>query len=78
VLLDDPFINGFVGFAKINLEKLRVYSLDLKLIGESSAGIEGLDRHLADHLAGILIKRNQTDRLKAIDALWNSAKGPFP
>ena len=77
VLLDDPFINGFVGFAKINLEKLRVYSLDLKLIGESSAGIEGLDRHLADHLAGILIKRNQTDRLKAIDALWNSAKGPL-
>ena len=25
-LLDDPFINGFVGFAKINLVKLRVYS----------------------------------------------------
>ncbi len=41
-LLDDPFVTGFVGFAKLNLLKLRVYSLDLELIGESSAGNEGL------------------------------------
>ena len=76
-LLDDPFINGFVGFSKVNLVKLRVYSLNLELIGESSAGIEGLDKHLSEHLAGTVIKRNKTDRLKAVDALWMSSQGPL-
>ncbi|MEA2094128.1 MAG: hypothetical protein U9P11_06160, partial [Pseudomonadota bacterium] len=76
-LLDDPFINGFVGFSKVNLVKLRVYSLDLELVGESSAGIEGLDRHLSEYLAGTVIKRNKTDRLKAVDALWMSSQGPL-
>lgn len=76
-LLDDPFINGFVGFSKIDLKKLRVYSLDLELVGESSAGIEGLDKQLVSSLAGVLGKRKETDRLKAIDALWLSSQGPL-
>ena len=76
-LLDDPFINGFVGFSKVNLVKLRVYNLNLELISESSAGIEGLDKHLSEHLAGTVIKRNKTDRLKAVDALWMSSQGPL-
>jgi len=76
-LLDDPFINGFVGFAKINLVKLRVYSLDLELVVESSAGITGLENHLSDYLAARVIQRTRTERLKAIDALWLSAKGPM-
>ncbi len=76
-LLDDPFVTGFVGFAKLNLLKLRVYSLDLELIGESSAGIEGLEQHLSDTLSGMLIKRNKADRLKAVDALWISSQGPM-
>ncbi|HAJ91770.1 MAG TPA: hypothetical protein DCO71_03975, partial [Gammaproteobacteria bacterium] len=76
-LLDDPFINGFVGFAKINLVKLRVYSLDLELVVESSAGITGLENHLSDYLAARVIQRTRTERLKAIDALWSSAKGPM-
>ena len=76
-LLDDPFINGFVGFSKIDLKKLRVYSLDLELVGESSAGIEGLDKQLVSSLAGLVRKRKETDRLKAIDALWLSSQGPL-
>lgn len=76
-LLDDPFISGFVGFSKVNLVKLRLYSLDLELIGESNAGIQGLDGHLSEYLAGMVIKRNKTDRLKAIDALWMSSQGPL-
>jgi len=76
-LLDDPFINGFVGFSKIDLKKLRVYSLDLELVGESSAGIEGLDKLLVSSLAGVVRKRKETDRLKAIDALWLSSQGPL-
>ena len=31
-LLDDPFVNGFVGFSEIDLEKIRVYNLQLELI----------------------------------------------
>ena len=76
-LLDDPFINGFVGFSKINLVKLRLYSLDLELVSESSAGIGGLDKHLSEYLAGTVVKRNETDRLKAVDALWMSSQGPL-
>jgi len=76
-LLDDPFINGFVGFSRVNLVKLRLYSLELELIGESSAGIEGLDEHLSGYLAGTVVKRNKTDRLKAVDALWMSSQGPL-
>ena len=76
-LLDDPFINGFVGFSKVNLVKLRLYSLDLELVSESGAGIEGLDRHLSEYLAGTVVKRNKTDRLKTVDALWMSSQGPL-
>jgi PAS domain S-box-containing protein len=76
-LLDDPFVNGFVGFARVNLVKLRVYSLDLELIGESSAGMEGLESHLSEYLAGTIVKKNKTDRLKAVDALWMSSQGPL-
>jgi len=76
-LLDDPFINGFVGFSKVNLVKLRLYSLDLELVSESSAGIGGLDKHLSEYLAGTVVKRNKTDRLKAVDALWMSSQGPL-
>jgi hypothetical protein len=76
-LLDDPFVNGFVGFAKINLVKLRVYSPDLELVAQSSAGITGLDNHLPEYLATRVTQRSRIDRLKAMDALWLSAKGPL-
>jgi PAS domain-containing protein len=76
-LLDDPFVSGFVGFAKIDLQKLRVFSLDLEFIGESSAGMQGLDRQLAGHLVNTLGQRKRTDRLKAMDVLWLSGQGPL-
>ena len=76
-LLDDPFISGFVGFANINLVKLRVYSLDLELVAESSAGITGLENHLSEYLAARVTERTKTERLQATDALWLSAKGPL-
>jgi len=77
VFLDDPFINGFVGFSKINLVKLRIYSLDLEFIYESSLGIDGLQRHLPEYIAEQVIKQNKTGRLKSVDALWLSEKGPL-
>ncbi|MEN8204859.1 MAG: HAMP domain-containing protein [Pseudomonadota bacterium] len=76
-LLDDPFINGFVGFAKINLVKLRVYSPDLELVAESSAGMTGLENHLSGYMVARVTQRKKTERLKAIDALWLSARGPL-
>jgi len=77
MLLDDPFISGFVGFSKINLVKLRIYSPDLEIVAESSAGITGLENHLPEYLAAQVIQRNKTERLKASDALWLSVKGPM-
>lgn len=76
-LLDDPFINGFVGFANINLEKIRVYDLNLNLIAESTQGIAGLEPRLNGQLAQILGQRRGVERLKAVDALWNAPKGPL-
>jgi len=76
-ILDDPFINGFVGFSNINLEKIRVYGLDLNLIAESQQGIEGLDKNLDDYLVKKIVQRKGIERLKAIDVLWMSSQGPM-
>lgn len=76
-LLDDPFINGFAGFSNINLEKIRIFNLDLELIVESSEGIKGLDKKLDMFFVNEIGKRQGIDRLKAIDALWMSQEGPM-
>ncbi|NOQ87357.1 MAG: HAMP domain-containing protein, partial [Gammaproteobacteria bacterium] len=76
-LLDDPFVNGFVGVYEIDLNKIRVYNLDLELVAASSAGRENLDNQLADYISTMVANRNPADRLKAIDALWMSAQGPL-
>jgi PAS domain S-box-containing protein len=76
-LLDDPFINGFVGFSDIDLKKIRVYNLKFDLIGESSTGSESLGNKPADYIVATINKRKAADRLKAIDALWMSAQGPL-
>jgi PAS domain S-box-containing protein len=76
-LLDDPFINGFVGVSKIDLNKIRVYNLQLELIAESSNSPNNLDNKLANYMTEIITHRKPSDRLKAIDALWLSAEGPL-
>ena len=76
-LLDDPFVNGFVGFSEIDLEKIRVYNLQLELIGESSTGPDMMADELTGFLADIINNRKASDRLKAVDALWMSAHGPL-
>ena len=76
-ILDDPFINGFVGFSNINLEKIRVYDLDLTLIAESQQGIDGLNKNLDDYLLKKIIQRKGIERLKTIDVLWMSPHGPM-
>lgn len=75
-LLDDPFVNGFVGFSSIDLEKIRIYNLELDLIAQSSAGTEALDGQLSDYMTELVSKRKHTDRLKAVDAIWISSAGP--
>ncbi len=76
-LLDDTFINGFVGFSDINLVKLRVFDLDLNLIGESNEGIKGIDQQLSAVLHDTISNRDKSLRLRAVDAMWFSAKGPL-
>lgn len=76
-ILDDPFINGFVGFADVTLEKIRIYDLDLRLVAESSRGIAGLTPRPAPVLAQQLARRSGIDRLKALDALWATPREPL-
>lgn len=76
-LLDDPFVNGFVGFAEVNLKKIRVYNLELELIGENSTGPENFDKKPAAYITELMNNRKPSDRLKAVDAIWVSAEGPL-
>ena len=76
-LLDDPFINGFVGFDHVQLEKIRVYDLDLKFLAESSRGLTGLESRLAAPLVQTMAQRTGIERLKGLDTLWISAAGPM-
>lgn len=76
-LLDDPFINGFSGFSKIDLRKIRIYDTRLNFIAQSDEGIHGLESSLAPPLARQTSSRQGIERLKAIDALWLSAVGPM-
>ncbi|MBW9265076.1 MAG: MEKHLA domain-containing protein [Candidatus Thiodiazotropha sp. (ex. Lucinisca nassula)] len=76
-VLNDPFISGFAGFAKINLVKLRLYSLDLELLVQSDVGEQRLENHLPPYMAAKLVQGKKIDRLKAIDALWYSPVGPL-
>ncbi len=76
-ILDDPFINGFVGFSQLSLEKIRLFDLELELVAESSRGLEALDRELAATLVQQVKGRHGIERLKATDALWLSQEGPL-
>jgi PAS domain S-box-containing protein len=76
-LLDDPFVNGFVGFSEIDLRKIRVYNLEQELIAESNAGLKNLADKPADYIVDIVTNRTSSERLKAVDALWLSGQGPL-
>jgi len=76
-LLDDPFINGFVGISKITLEKIRLYDASLNFVFESTLGIKNLEQQLPAHLKQQLTRRRGIERLKSIDALWLSPAGPL-
>ena len=76
-LLDDPFINGFVGFSKVNMVKLRIFDLNLELLAESSMGMHDSGSEIATYLQGVIKKRQGVERLKAIDGLWLSSYGPL-
>ena len=75
--LDDSFQKGFAGMGAIDLVKLRVYDLDLKLLCESHEGIAGLTPQLPPFLQQRAAGRKGVDRMKALDGLWISPAGPL-
>ena len=76
-LLDDPFINGFVGAYEIDLARIRVYNMSLELIAQSSAGLQKLGPELNDYLSSAVKNRAARENLKAVDALWMSSQTPL-
>ena len=76
-LLDDPFINGFVGFSNVNMVKLRIFDLNLDLLAESSLGTHDSGSEIAAYLKDVINQRQGVERLKAIDGLWYSSNGPL-
>lgn len=75
--LDDPIIKGFVGAATVDLVKLRVYDLDLRLVAQSDAGLKDLPPRLTPLLFDQAIGRSGTERLKALGGIWISPAGPL-
>lgn len=76
-LLDDPFINGFVGFSNVSLEKIRIYNLDYELIAASHEGLESMASSMPALLRQVVENRHGVERLKAVDVLWVSGTGPL-
>jgi len=76
-LLDDPFINGFVGFSEIDLKKIRIYDLQLNLVAENTTDTDAADKKLPLYITDGLMKRGLSERLKAYDVLWLSPEGPL-
>jgi len=76
-LLDDPFVNGFVGFSDIDLKKIRVYDLQLKLIAENTSYKESSNENLPLFMKKEMQQRSSSERLRAFDALWLSPGGPL-
>ncbi len=75
--LDESFQKGFAGAGGMDLVKLRVYDLDLKLLCESREGIKGLLPQLPPFLLARALGRKGVERLKALDGLWISPTGPL-
>lgn len=76
-VLDDPFINGFRGAGELYLVKLRVYDAGLRLLAQSSQGLEGLPEELPPFLRSLAVGRTGVDRFKALGGLWQSPQGPL-
>jgi diguanylate cyclase (GGDEF)-like protein len=75
--LDESFQKGFAGVGAIDLVKLRIYDLDLKLLCESREGIAGLTPQLPPFLQTRALGRRGVERLKTLDGLWISPAGPL-
>ena len=69
-LLDEQYHQRYVTSSIVDLRKIRVYSLDFQLLGQSNDG----DRSLAARLPDALLKqarvREGADRLKMLTSLW--------
>src|SRR5512135_35252 len=76
-LLDEPFRKGFADTALIDLAKLRVFDLDLKLVAESHEGVAGLAPQLPPFLQQQAAGRQGVERLKALAGVWISPSGPL-
>lgn len=75
--LDDPFRKGFGNMGTLDLAKLRIYDLDLKLLHESREGVSGLEPRLPEFLRKQAAGRQGVERLKTLGGLWISPVGPF-
>ena len=73
--LDESFQKGFASAGTLDLVKLRIYDLDLKLLCESREGITGLIPQPPPFLREQTLARKGVERLKAIDGLWISPTG---
>ncbi len=70
--LNDQFHQRMVTAGLVELQKLRVYSLDFKLLMESSEGVTGLGEKLPDFLYSQAKDREGADRIKSLGGIWKS------
>ena len=70
--LDDQFSQQSVQFGIVDLKKIRVYNTDLKLLVESTKGINNLPPNLVPYIYKKAKDRKGSDRFKRIYSLWNN------
>lgn len=70
--MDDLFVNGFAGAGGLDLVKLRIYDTDLRLVAQSSLGLNNLPQAAPHFLLEQALPRKGADRLKTIGGLWQA------
>ncbi len=73
--LDGQFHQRFVTAGILDVKKLRVYDLDLKLVMQSQEGVSGLASELPKSVYDKAKPREGAERLKAVSGLWMSKQG---
>ncbi|MCI0507350.1 MAG: methyl-accepting chemotaxis protein [Gammaproteobacteria bacterium] len=69
-LLDDQYHQRYVTSSIVDLQKIRIFNLDFKLVAQSNEGDRSLAPRLPDSLLTKARVREGADRLKMLTSLW--------
>ncbi len=75
--MDEQYHQKMVTAGIIDLKKIRLYDLNLKLVAQSSEGVEGLQPRLPDSIFQLAKPRKKAERLKHLHAIWQEGNQAY-